>query len=448
MKLKKVAFLSIFIVILSVFSPLALSSKGSSFPNQQNTSISTSSTANNDYSSKLNITWDASNIDSAPAITVDNAGNIYITGYYNNSDQIDSFIAKYNKDGNLIFNSTWGTNDSNDFAQDIAVDDGGNIYITGYNQTLTYDAFIAKFNSGGECVKNITWDDGDYDQAYAINLDNEGNIYIAGRNGTLSMIFTYYDAFVAKFNNAGECVKNFTWNLQSDDKASDLEIDDEGNIYITGETGLLFYDIFLVKFNTTGGLELNKTFDFSFSAESNGLALDDNNNIYIAGTNISSSFEAFIKIFNSTGESIRNITDVYNSTANAISLDNAGNIYITGTIFKNTATDAYITKFNSTGGLLVNISHHFSSSNSSAMDIYVSGGGNIYITGYNNTDSSQDIFIAKYALPKQGFFLWIPPVPSDRIPGYSLFSILSITILLGITIIVFLKHNQKILSSN
>lgn len=115
-----------------------------------------------------------SNDDSGKGITMDNFGNVYITGYFNslfitfgayalsNSASAgfsEIFIVKYDPAGNVLWaKSAGGSN--HDSGNAIAMDDSGNAYITGFfrspsisfaTNTITnvsdYDMFVAKLSN-------------------------------------------------------------------------------------------------------------------------------------------------------------------------------------------------------------------------------------------------------------------------------------------------------------
>jgi hypothetical protein len=140
-----------------------------------------------------------------------------------------------------------------------------------------------------------------------------------------------------------------------------------------------------------------------------------------------------------------------NSTANDIALDYAGNIFIVGWNGSLTSlTDAFIAKFDNNGKSLMNISHHFMSSNSSAEAITLDNWGNIYIAGYNGSlISSTDAFFAKYASPLPFIlFLWLKPSSEEKIPSYPpYFTILVIFTMVIIAVFLF-QRKRRIYWSN
>lgn len=70
----------------------------------------------------------------AEALAVDGLGNVYVTGYSPdlelNAD--DYLTVKYDPDGNELWTARYnGTSDAHDYANDVATDGAGNVYITG-----------------------------------------------------------------------------------------------------------------------------------------------------------------------------------------------------------------------------------------------------------------------------------------------------------------------------
>ena len=143
----------------------------------------------------------------ASAIDLDNEGNVYITGEFEEtlefgsetlegSENGDVFVAKLNSEGDVLWAKDFNSEDSNNDVEveSIAVDDMGNTYVTGYYQSESMNigdfmlkseddeaenAFIAKFDTGGEVkwAQNIggSQEDAIYDIAFY-----ESKIYIAG----------------------------------------------------------------------------------------------------------------------------------------------------------------------------------------------------------------------------------------------------------------------------
>src|SRR5215470_10493153 len=127
--------------------------------------------------------------DLAWAIALDAASSVYVTGesFGSNSDQ-DYATIKYDSDGNQLWVARYdGPTHGYDTARAIALDDAGNVYVTGYSErvgsgydyaTLKYDncgneIWVARYNSGSPNA---------YDYAAKIAVDLDGNAYVTGHS--------------------------------------------------------------------------------------------------------------------------------------------------------------------------------------------------------------------------------------------------------------------------
>ena len=100
------------------------------------------------------------NLDNASAITMDNSGNVYVTGWSRSGSNYgteDFCTIKYNNNGQQLWVARYDgavTNDCYyyDYANAIVVDDLGNVYVTGEswgNDNLNGDYLTVKYNSSG-----------------------------------------------------------------------------------------------------------------------------------------------------------------------------------------------------------------------------------------------------------------------------------------------------------
>lgn len=137
--------------------------------------------------------------DYAGGLVMDSAGNIYVSGNSSFSSWgspinphaggMDSFVAKLNNNGTLLWNTFLGSSNS-DYCKSMASDSAGNIYITGnseaswgtpeYPYSGDYDVYIAKLNNQGILLWNTFFGSGSNDYGYGITSGNDGNIYVTG----------------------------------------------------------------------------------------------------------------------------------------------------------------------------------------------------------------------------------------------------------------------------
>jgi hypothetical protein len=150
-----------------------------------------------------------------------------------------------------------------DTGEAIAVDPGGNVYITGQTLSMNFpttnalrstpagmsDAYVTKLNSNGTAVIFSTYLGGsDVDIGFGIGLDSSNNVYITGT--TTSPNFPtrnpfqpslggigFPDAFVTKLGPAGTNILYSTYlGGPDDDLAYGLAVGSGGNVFVTGVT--------------------------------------------------------------------------------------------------------------------------------------------------------------------------------------------------------------------
>lgn len=177
------------------------------------------------------------------AIAVDNQGSVYVTG---SSEGIHTFAdyATVSYDaatGQQQWVSRYDAGkDGFDHATAIAVDNRGGVYVTGGSQSMggeemdhTYDVVTIRYEASSGAQKWLArYDGNDLDFANAIAVDNAGGVYVTGRSETSSG-----GAFNTLKYNAADGTQ--VWAIQTeegetDNAARDLALDAEGNVFVTG----------------------------------------------------------------------------------------------------------------------------------------------------------------------------------------------------------------------
>lgn len=361
--------------------------------------------------------------DRARAIAVDSSGNAYITGEAWSSDFPTTpgayqttfrslFVSKLNATGTALLYSTYigGTLSGRATARGIAVDSGGNAYVTGdaadaFPTTpgaLQSGAFIGgqqpfvfKLNPTGTALVYSTLLGGGNEMEYgsAITIDSSGNAYIAGITGSTSFPTTpgafqqTFDrtlgsaAFLVKLNPTGTAqIYSTLLGGLGDNQARSVVIDKSGYAYVAGTTnshafpvtpgayqtvnhasGTPGYNNFVAKFDPTGSTLLYSTY-IGGSAKDipAGIAIDSGGNAYITGVTNSKDYPITPGAFQAAG--VSNYTDYANCFVTK--LNPTGTALVYSTLLTGTTADLSQSVSDLAGGIVVD----------SAGNAYVAGG--------------------------------------------------------------------------
>src|SRR3972149_184729 len=124
--------------------------------------------------------------DQANALTVDNSGNVYVTGgSYVSGGFEDYATIKYAPNGDTLWVRRYnGPGNSSDAAYALALDGSGNVYVTGCSpgSGTIEDYATIKYAPNGDTlwVRRYNGPDSSYDYASALALDGSGNVYVTG----------------------------------------------------------------------------------------------------------------------------------------------------------------------------------------------------------------------------------------------------------------------------
>lgn len=286
-------------------------------------------------------------------ITIDNVGNVYATGQFQNTVDFDPdtsssihfsngsddvFVVKYDQQGNHLWTKTFGGS-SEDRGLYIETHPNGTILISGYYRgNVDFDpstlqdirsgnsgenAFITALDTNGSYLWTNTYKSSSnhsyINRGYSINVNNQGDIlfcgsFVGNTDFDPSNNFMTYssnggeDAFLTKLSPNGSMIWTKSWGGYSECIPTDVKTDQNDNIYVSGlfrssvdfnpdvNTSLTrlsngHRDMFISKFDTNGVLLWNRTVG-SVSADALAQISIDNDGFVFGTGYFYTSFDA------------------------------------------------------------------------------------------------------------------------------------------------------------
>ena len=288
--------------------------------------------------------------DDARTLTIDSDNCIYVashthsidfpttTGCFNesNNGSVDTAIYKFNSDFSSLIYSTYIGGSRADRVRGLCVDSEGCTYITGWVYSDDYpttsgcyddtfdgdcDGVVVKLSEDGTDLIYSTYMGGsDNDRTRGITVDSNNYAYVTGSTDSSDFPTTsgcykeyhdgeYSQCFVLKMNFDGSDLSYSTFLGGTQSSGWDIDIDDEKNIYVVGQT-------FSPDFPTTTGcfdntfngnidgfickmrLDSRGTSDLKYGSFFGGtgievigdMIIDDLNDVYITGATDSNDF--------------------------------------------------------------------------------------------------------------------------------------------------------------
>ncbi len=376
-----------------------------------------------DWIARYNSLLDSSDV--AVDITVDNAGNSYVTGYsYTLLGLLRGVVTiSYDPNGNQRWKSEYNQL-LDDEGTAIALDNTQQyVYVTGYTNGLLNltpaDYLLIKYRvSDGQQVWARTYGNllGD-DKASGIVIDGQNNPVITGASQNFLLILTPYDYATVKYDQNGNQLWAGRYNGtgNNEDKPTGITADALNNIIVTGGSigSGSNVDFATVKYNSSGTQQWVQRYNGPGNNEDRAYAIvvDNSDNIIVTGESIGSgsNYDYSTIKYNSSGS--QQWVQRYNGPGNnedrayAIVVDNSDNIIVTGysrsgvtaasedyaTVkYNNTGTQQWVSRYNGTG-----------SNQDRAYAIIVDNSDNIYVTGSSRSTGSagsEDYTTLKYTV--------------------------------------------------
>lgn len=291
--------------------------------------------------------------DEITKVICDGNGNIFISGETASSNNIstngafqqningsqpntigtDCFIAKFDSDGNRIWGTYIGGNQT-ERIKDLAIDKFNNPIIAGFTTSNinnftspgsyqpnlnyqyysgnNYDAFLVKFDNNGQRIWGTLYGGAFNDIANSVTIDTNNDIIISGLTYSMTGIATagahkasfnneyttQYDAFIVKFSENGNRIWGTYYGGDMQEEIFESGCDALNNIYLVGRAYSINgisssgayqtdkkgeNDSFLVKFSPSGNLVWGTYFGGENYDDLTSIKVSTTNFIYVSG---------------------------------------------------------------------------------------------------------------------------------------------------------------------
>ncbi|MGA9115413.1 MAG: SdrD B-like domain-containing protein [Bacteroidota bacterium] len=339
-------------------------------------------------------------------LAVGDTGDVCVCGYSNvYGTKYDYVTERYNRSGGLVWSrryNNWAAN-KDDKAYALTMDDLGNVYVTGESRggSTKMDILTVKYSAAGDSLWSARYTSADpgRDAGYAIALDDGGTIvYVTGETygGQLSgpdLITLAYNASTG----AQLGVQTYNGPGSSIDKGYAIDVDPSGFPAVAGESngGNTQADYVIVRYNAAlAGVPVwTNRYDFALLKDyAFAVGTDAAGTVYVTGASeaADTKFDYATLAYTPAGAPLWGAPARFNKKgkkdyAYDLVLDGAGSVYVTGAS-DSAGLDYATLKYNAATGAAVWASENRYDSGIRKKDIargitFCAAEGKLFVTG-------------------------------------------------------------------
>ncbi len=367
-------------------------------------------------------------------MVADSSGNIIVAGYSWSGTNFDYLTIKYSGAGVAIWTNRYnGPGNSDDYAEAMAVDTNDNVFVTGSSigSGVGYDYATIKYSSAGVPLWTNRYNGplNRDDYANALAVDASGNVFVTGSSTASTNGDSDY--VTIKYSGAGVPLWTNRYNGpgNGDDQAVAAGVDGGGNVFVTGlsvgSADIYDYDYATIKYSSAGvPLWTHRYNGPYFIDTASTLAVDAGGNVIVTGDSLDpggSYTFATIK-YSGAGAVLwtRRYSDpaIGDGIATSIAVDGSGNIFISGSSYGSGGLDFATLAYSSAGDLLWTNLYNGPGNRNDVTGITIRGtvanplktrqalalghDGSVYVTGTSqvgNQYRAYDFATIKYVVP-------------------------------------------------
>jgi hypothetical protein len=236
-------------------------------------------------------TWGGAQSDVSEGVATAADGASYVVGisdsfatdpFGNPSPRI--FLVKFAPDGSLVWQRIWnGTTVRGIGRTGVALGADGSVFVTGVSTNNGNDAVLLKFDANGALLWERTWGGPNSDQSLAVAAAPDGSAYIAGTATSFGP--SSLALFVVKFDSAG----NLVWQRISDGaEGNAVAVGPDGSVHAAGTTPrptqIGNFDVIVLKMTSDGNLTWQRTYSSGEVVDPRGgMTVASDGSVYLAG---------------------------------------------------------------------------------------------------------------------------------------------------------------------
>jgi uncharacterized delta-60 repeat protein len=360
--------------------------------------------------------------DQAKAVVVDSAGNVIVAGYIDDGiTGADWLVIKYSNGGTPLWTNRYnGPANDSDYPNAVAVDAGGNVFVTGSSTSSggKLDFATIKYSGAGAPLwtNRYAGPGNGSDQANAVAVDASGNVVVTGSSPGSG---GDYDYATIKYSGAGVPLWTNRYNGPGNgsDYANAVAVDASGNAFVTGaSTGSgSNYDYATIQYSGAGLPLWTNRYNGPANSDdyANAVVVDTSGNVFVTGNSLGNGGFFDYATIKYSGAGVPLWTNRYNGPADtddqayAAAVDPGGNVFVTGASTRSGGNYDYATIAYSGAGLPLWTNRYNGPANSddTASAVAADASGNVFVTGYSG-GSGGDSYYATIGYSGAGVPLW------------------------------------------
>lgn len=350
------------------------------------------------------------NNDEAQSAAVAGNGDVVVAGYSysaTTSNSSDYLTIKYADDGWPLWTNRYnGPANGFDAPVAVAVDPGGNVFVTGTSTGAGTgrDYATIAYASNGVPLWTNRYSTATVDEPKAIAVGPDGTVVVSGTSSDDYLSIAYANDGIPIWTN------RYSATNTSIDRVESMAMAATGTIFLTGVSGVpgVFVDIVTLAYSNTGVPLWTNRYNGMLNDSDLGMAVtvDATGNVFVAGNSWAGSGNAndwVVLAYANSGSPLW--TNHYHNSddyAQAISASNEGKVFVTGrsysSFYHHYRTIAY-----STAGLPLWTNTAFGPGRSTRIANTVDTNGNLLVTGFANNEG---VDFALAAISSTGSPLW------------------------------------------